>query len=207
MSQRDTGWIQLYCSSAQEVLDSVLCAYRIAESVLLPVLVCAEGFILSHTAEAVDVPDQETVDAFIPEFRPPDEWLVDPDVPSAFSTMPQPRDYAALQRNVADAMDGAGSVIESVASEFTSHFQRTKVGALEIAGNPEADTALITIGTIGDSARELLGDDENLLLVRVHAFRPFPRGGAVVGSVRGLECLRRSTACARSARSGRWAAT
>lgn len=173
MSQRDTGWIQLYCSSAQEVLDSVLCAYRIAETVLLPVMVCAEGFLLSHTSEVVDVPDQETVDAFLPEFRPPEEWVLDPDVPHAFSGLPEPRVYAAFQRNVADAMTEARHVIGAVASEFASHFGRAKVGALEIAGNPDADTALVTIGTIGDTARELLVDDD-LLLVRVHTFRPFP---------------------------------
>ncbi len=69
MSQRDTGWIQLYCSSAQEVLDSILCAYRIAETVLLPVMVCAEGFLLSHTSEVVEFPTQAQVDAFIPELR------------------------------------------------------------------------------------------------------------------------------------------
>ena len=85
MSQRDTGWIQLYCSSVQEVLDSVLCAYRIAETALLPVLVCAEGFLLSHTSEILDVPAQDAVDAFIPPFRPPDDWLLDPTVPHAFS--------------------------------------------------------------------------------------------------------------------------
>jgi pyruvate/2-oxoacid:ferredoxin oxidoreductase alpha subunit len=174
MSQRDTGWVQLYCSSAQEVLDSVLCAYRIAETVLLPVMVCAEGFLLSHTSEVLEIPDQESVDAFLPEFRPPDEWVLDPDVPRAFSSMPEPRDYYAFQRNVADAMDEAGNVVEAVASEFTSHFGREKVGALEVIGNPAADTALVTIGTIGDTARELLERDGNLLVVRVHAFRPFP---------------------------------
>jgi pyruvate ferredoxin oxidoreductase alpha subunit len=174
MSQRDTGWIQLYCSSAQEVLDSVLCAYRIAESVLLPVMVCAEGFLLSHTSEVLDIPEQRTVDAFIPAFHPPDEWVLDPAVPRAFSSAPEPRTYAAFQRNVADAMDEARDVIELVASEFGSRFQRAKVGALEIAGNPGADTALVSIGTIGDSARELLDDDEDLLLVRVHTYRPFP---------------------------------
>ncbi len=174
MSQRDTGWIQLYCSSGQEVLDSILCAYRIAETALLPVMVCAEGFLLSHTSEVVDVPDQSTVDAFLPELRPPDDWLLDPDRPRTFSALPEPKVYAAFQRHVADAMDGAGSLIEAVASDFTSHFGRHKAGALDIAGNPDADTALITIGTIGDTALELLDDDENLLLVRVHAFRPFP---------------------------------
>jgi pyruvate ferredoxin oxidoreductase alpha subunit len=174
MSQRDTGWIQLYCSSAQEVMDSILCAYRIAETVLLPVLVCAEGFLLSHTSEVLDVPDQGTVDAFIPAFRPPEEWVLDPAVPHAFSGLPEPKDYAAFQRNVADAMDEARNVIETVASEFGSHFGRAKTGALEIVGNPEAGTALVAIGTIGDSARELLDGDEDLLLVRVHMYRPFP---------------------------------
>jgi pyruvate/2-oxoacid:ferredoxin oxidoreductase alpha subunit len=173
MSQRDTGWIQLYCSSVQEVLDSILCAYRIAERVMLPVMVCAEGFLLSHTSEVLDIPDQDTVDAFLPEFRPPEQWLLAPDVPHAFSSMPEPNEYAAFQRNVADAMSEAIGIVEGAASEFTSHFGRTKVGALEIAGNPEADTALVAIGTIGDTARELLEDDD-LLIVRVHAFRPFP---------------------------------
>ncbi len=174
MSQRDTGWIQLYCASAQEVLDSILCGYRIAETALLPVMVCAEGFLLSHTAEVVDIPDQGTVDAFLPDFRPPADWLLDPARPRTFSALPQPTEYAAFQRRVAEALDGARGLIEDVASEFTSRFGRHKAGALELSGNPEADTALVTIGTIGDTALELLDGDENLLLVRVHAYRPFP---------------------------------
>jgi pyruvate/2-oxoacid:ferredoxin oxidoreductase alpha subunit len=174
MSQRDTGWIQLYCSSAQEVLDSVLCAYRIAETVLLPVMVCAEGFLLSHTSEVLDVPDQEAVDAFLPELRPRDDWVLDPDRPRTFSALPEPNDYYAFQRNVAEAMDEARGVIEAVSSEFASYFKREKVGALEIAGEPDADTALVAIGTIGDSAKELLETDDDLLVVRVHTYRPFP---------------------------------
>jgi pyruvate ferredoxin oxidoreductase alpha subunit len=174
MSQRDTGWIQLYCASAQELLDSVLCAYRIAETAMLPVLVCAEGFLLSHTSEVVDVPEQHAVDAFIPPWRPPDDWVLDPDVPRSFSALPEPNAYAAFQRNVADALDEAGGLIETVASEFGAHFGRSKVGALELAGNPEAETALVAIGTIGETALELLEDDDDLLVVRVHAFRPFP---------------------------------
>ena len=174
MSQRDTGWIQLYCASAQEMLDSVLCAYRIAEAVLLPVLVCAEGFLLSHTSEVVDVPDQGTVDAFISEWVPPDDWLLDPGRPRTFSALPEPRDYAAFQRRVSEAMEEARGVIDTVATEFTSHFGRHKTAALEITGNHDAESALITIGTIGESALELLDDEEDLLLVRVHAFRPFP---------------------------------
>ena len=174
MSQRDTGWIQLYCTSAQEVLDTILCAYRIAETALLPVMVCAEGFLLSHTSEVLDIPDQDTVDAFIPELRPPDGWVLDPGRPRAFSSMPEPNDYYAFQRNVADAMDDARNVIETVSSEFTAHFRRRKIGALEITGNPDAHAALVAIGTIGDTAQELLDADDDLLVVRVHTYRPFP---------------------------------
>ena len=100
MSQRDTGWVQLYCGSAQEVLDSVLCAYRIAETAMLPVMVCSEGFILSHTAEVVDVPDQEVVDAFLPPMRAPEDWVIDPDVPRAFSALPEGMDYAGFMHHV-----------------------------------------------------------------------------------------------------------
>ncbi|HVP75902.1 MAG TPA: hypothetical protein VMS63_07760 [Gaiellaceae bacterium] len=174
MSQRDTGWIQLYCSSAQEVLDSVLCAYRIAETAMLPVMVCAEGFLLSHTSEVLDIPEQDEVDAFIPEFRPPEDWVLDPGRATTFSAMPEPKDYYAFQRNVAEAIDDARTVVEAVSSEFTSHFGREKIGALELAGNPDADTALVAIGTIGDSAKELLDADDDLLVVRVHTYRPFP---------------------------------
>jgi pyruvate/2-oxoacid:ferredoxin oxidoreductase alpha subunit len=174
MSQRDTGWVQLYCASAQEVLDSVLCAYRIAETAMLPVLVCAEGFLLSHTSEVVEVPGQRAADAFLPAFDPPRDWLLDPGRPRTFSALPEPADYAAFQSRVSEAMEEARGLVESVASEFTSHFGRHKTGALEVTGDPEADSALVTIGTIGESALDLLDEDGDLLLVRVHAYRPFP---------------------------------
>ena len=174
MSQRDTGWIQLYCSSAQEVMDSVLCAYRIAEQVMLPVMVCEEGFLLSHTSEIVDVPAQAEVDAFIPALHVPDEWRLDPARPRVFSSLPRPRDYFAFQHHVAEAMDEARAVIATVSAEFTAHFGREKTAAFQLSGNPNAPKAIVAVGTIGDTALELLEDDDDLLVVRIHAYRPFP---------------------------------
>jgi pyruvate/2-oxoacid:ferredoxin oxidoreductase alpha subunit len=174
MAQRDTGWIQLYCSSAQEVLDSVICGYRIAETVDLPVLVCAEGFLLSHTSEVVEVPEQDAVDAFLPPYRIPDGLLLDPERPRAFSELPEPAVYSAFQHHVAEAMDEAVEVIDAVADDFGRRFGRYKAGMLETAGNPDADRALVTIGSIGETALELLETDDDLLLVRVHGYRPFP---------------------------------
>lgn len=182
MAQRDTGWIQLYCASAQEVLDSVLCAYRLAEQAMLPVLVCLEGFLLSHTTEVVEVPSQEEVDAFLGAWRPPADWLLDPARPRTFSALPEPREYDAFQRNVARALDEARGLVEEVAAEFAERFGRPKAGALELHGNPEASQALVAIGTIAESARELLADDPDLLVVRVHAYRPFP-GRALAGAL------------------------
>jgi pyruvate ferredoxin oxidoreductase alpha subunit len=174
MSQRDTGWIQLYCSSAQEVLDTTLCAYRIAEETMLPVLVCAEGFLLSHTSELVEVPSQSEVDGFLPAFASPDEWRLDPRTPRLFSALPAADDYYAFQRHVADALEGAKEIIETVASEFTLQLGRSKVGALELSGNRDGTRALVAAGTIAETARELLEDDDDLLVVRVHAYRPLP---------------------------------
>lgn len=174
MAQRDTGWIQLYCSSAQELLDTVICAYRVAEQAMLPVLVCAEGFLVSHTAEVVDVPAQEAVDEFLPPFRPPEDWVLDPRTPRAFLGLPEPREYAAFQHNVANAHDQARELLAEAAAEFSERFGRAKVASLELAGDPDAETALITIGTIGETARELLDDDEPPLVARIHALRPFP---------------------------------
>jgi pyruvate/2-oxoacid:ferredoxin oxidoreductase alpha subunit len=186
LAQRDTGWIQLYCSSAQEVLDSVLCAYRLAERLLLPVLVCLEGFILSHTAEVVDVPAQEEVDRFLPPFEPPADWLLDPAVPSVFSGLPDPSAYAAFQRNVADALDAVPEAFAEIAAEFEETFGRPKASALEPSGDPQADTALVVMGTIGDTARELLEDGEDVRLVRVHLYRPFP-GAELAEALAGAE--------------------
>src|SRR5581483_6719156 len=127
MSQRDTGWIQLYCSSGQEVLDTVLCAYRIAEEAMLPVLVCAEGFLLSHTSEVVDVPSQEEVDRFLPPTSPPPDWLIDPMEPRTYAAVAQPDEYYAFQRNVAAALDEARHSIGEVAGVFAAQFGRAKV--------------------------------------------------------------------------------
>ena len=177
MSQRDTGWIQLYCSSAQEVLDSILCAYRIAETAMLPVLVCAEGFLLSHTSEVLDVPGQDAVDAFIPALRPPEDWVLDPGRPRVVlgGAGAERLLRVPAQRRRGDgrrARRDRGGRRRS--SPRASGARRS--GRSSSAATPMRETALVAIGTIGDTARELLDDDDDLLVVRVHAYRPFPAG-------------------------------
>lgn len=188
MSQRDTGWIQLYCSSAQEVLDSVLCAYRLAESVMLPVLVCAEGFLLSHTSELVEVPAQEDVDGFLPPPHASSEWLLDPSLARTYSALAKPDEYYVFQRNVAEALDEARVRFAETAASFESHFGRDKTAALQIAGNPAGRRALVVVGTIGETAQELLAEDDDLRIVRVHAYRPFP-GDEVAAALAGADLV------------------
>ena len=177
MSQRDTGWIQLYCSSAQEVLDSILCAYRIAETVLLPVMVCAEGFLLSHTSEVLDVPDAGSGRRVRPGAAPARRTGCSTRTrPHAFSGAAAAARLLRVPAHVAEAMDERAALVDAVAAEFTAHFGRPKVGrARALRQSRRAESALVTIGTIGDTApRARSRSDDDLLVVRVHAYRPFP---------------------------------
>lgn len=174
MSKRDCGWIQFYCSNNQEILDSVIMGFKVAERILLPAMICYEGFILSHTTTRLDVPSQETVDSFLPSFRPPKDWLIDPDRPRTYSQISDPLSYARFQFAVEKAMQRARTCVEEESRNFSEIFGREKIGLLETSGNPTADYAVVTIGTIGDTAKCLLAENKNLLLVRIHTFRPFP---------------------------------
>ena len=186
MSQRDTGWMQLYCSSAQEVLDSVLCAYRIAETAMLPVMVCAEGFLLSHTSEVVDVPARRRSTRSCPPFGPPAEWVLDPDAAAhLLRRCPEPREYAAFQRNVADAMDEARAADRGRRRRVHVALRAPEGRcARDQRQSRSAATALVTIGTIGDTARELL-DGRRRPAARSRARVPAVPGRAARGRARG----------------------
>ncbi|KKU86660.1 MAG: Pyruvate ferredoxin oxidoreductase, alpha subunit [Parcubacteria group bacterium GW2011_GWA2_47_9] len=175
MSQRDTGWIQLYCSSPQEILDTIFCAFKLAENLMLPVMVCYEGFTMSHLGAPVVIPDQETVDRFLPAFNPPKKWLLSADNPVTHGASAEPEIYSKHQRQIHEAMLNGEKAFEEIAAEFTQVFGREKVGALEITGSSEASLALVTCGATGETAKTALETDKNFLLARLHMFRPFPK--------------------------------
>lgn len=175
LSQRDTGWMQFYCADQQEVLDTVLCAFKLAEQHMVPALVCYEGFVLSHSSAPVYIPTQEEVDRFLPKFAPPKEWCLLPENPVAYGANPDPEIYSKFQWNLHLALIEAGKSLEKVTQEFYQVFGRRKVGAIEILGNPKASTAIFCCGTIARTAQSLLESNPNLLLVRLHLFRPFPK--------------------------------
>src|SRR4030042_353694 len=150
LSQRDTGWIQLYCENNQEVLDPILQAYRMAEWVKLPVMVVLDAFVLSHTAEAVEIPTMEEVDKFLPPYCP--EYSIDTQEPMAFSMIATPEHFFELRYKVQKAMEQVPGVAKKVDDEFRTMFGRG-YSAIERYGKEGAEVLLMTSGTVTSTSR------------------------------------------------------
>ena len=175
LSQRDTGWIQYYCESNQEVFDTVLQAYKVAEKVLLPVMLVMDAFVLSHTAEPVAIPPQEKIDGYLPRFDP--SIKLDTDAPAAYHGLATPDFYMEFRKKLQDAQDQAKGVISAVDDEFFDTFGR-RYGQVEQYGSDNPDILLVTSGTVTGTAREVIdqqnSDGKNIALVKIRVFRPFP---------------------------------
>ncbi len=192
MSQRDTGWIQFYTESNQEVLDTVLEAFRLAEhpDVRLPAMVAEDAFYLSHTVEPVDVPDQATVDRFLP----PRELhaVVVPGAAVRVGSFIGPDHYVDFRHQAAEAMERVPKVLETVEEEYERLTGRSHGGALPTYRTDDADAVLVTMGTATTTARsvvdELRAAGQKVGLAKLRLFRPFPdrevrRLGATVDRV------------------------
>ena len=180
LAQRDTGWIQLYCEDNQEVLDTCIMAYKIAENerVYLPVALGLDGYILSYTAEPVEIPDQGDVDAFLPPYK--SKSAVDPSVPYEEWVKQPPRYYGSQDawRQHHENMMNAKQVISEVDEDFGKVFGRRYGGLFEEYGCEGAEAVIIGMGTIASTARpvvdELRKEGKKVGLVKLKAFRPFP---------------------------------
>jgi len=178
ISERDSGWMQIYAENGQEALDSVLMSYKVSENkeVLLPTMVCIDGFILTHTVDPVDVPEQEEIDKFLPDYNPEHAYL-DPERPMSIGTFTDPDYYMEARHDMEVAMEKAKTVISDVSQEFAETFGR-KYEFIEKYRSEDADTILIAMGsicsTIKDVIDELREGGEKVGLVRVRVFRPFP---------------------------------
>lgn len=175
LSQRDTGWIQYYCCDAQDVIDGILIAYKVAEKVMLPVMVNLDGFYLTHTAEIVDIPEPAEVDAFLPSYLP--EVKVDVDSPSTYGAVCGSDWYASLKYRRQEDMLAVEEAWRTEAKDFASRFGRLHppVDAY-LAEN--ADIAIVTMGTADGAARlaaqALREQGVAASSLRVGLFRPFP---------------------------------
>ena len=177
MSQRDTGWIQFYCSSNQEIFDNIIQAYKIGESeeVMLPVMICYDGFVLSHTSMPVEVPSQEKIDEFLPEFKP--AWKLDVENPITHGNIIEPYSYMQVRYDMQNAMKKAKKVIEEIGEEWERKFGR-KYGLIEEYRCEDADYVILTISSLASETKvavdELRNEGERVGLVKLRCFRPFP---------------------------------
>jgi len=175
LAQRDTGWLQFYCETNQEVVDTVIQSFKIAETVLMPVMLVLDAFVLSHTQEPVDIPDQEAVDAFLPPYIP--KVRLQPGEGHAFGGLVAPDNYMELRYKMQKAMDEAVGVTKQVGAEFGKAFGRN-YDVLERYRMDDAEIALVTCSSITSTSRvvvdELRAVGEKVGLVKMRMFRPFP---------------------------------
>jgi len=178
LAQRDTGWIQFYAETNQEVLDMVLEAYRLAEdpAVRLPAMVCEDAFYLSHTVEPVDVPSPDVVDAFLPPRR--GRATLVPGVAGRLGSFTGPEDYVKFRHAEAAAMESVLPTLGSVEAEFLTSFGRSLGGPVVPYRLDGATSALVTLGTASTTARgvvdELRAQGHRVGLLKVRVLRPFP---------------------------------
>lgn len=177
VSIRDSGWIQLYVEDNQEAVDTHIQAFRIAEELMIPVMVCMDGYVLTHTMEPVDLPEQEEVDRFLPPYRP--KYKLDPDDPFTMGAMVGPDAYMETRFHVHMDMMEARSVISGVADEYARVFGRHHGGLIETYDLEGADVVLVSmgslLGTIREAVDELQEEGLKVGLLKVRCFRPFPK--------------------------------
>ena len=180
LSVRDTGWIMMNAQNNQEVLDSMVMAFKISEdkNVLLPSLVNLDGFILSYTMEPTIVPEQSMVDKFLPPYRPTHAFF-DPERPMVQGVaVLNPDDYTYFRKQLHKAQLNAKEVIERVCGEWKKLTGR-HYGLVEEFMMEGADMALVIQGSISTTAKEAVKDmrkkGTKIGLLRIRVFRPFPK--------------------------------
>ena len=175
---RDFPWVQLYASNNQEVHDLTLLAFRLAEDarILLPVLVCMDAFIVSHTQGETDLSTQEQVDAYLPDLDLPHR--LDNAHPRALGGMVWPDATVSHRMEIQEAMDRVPAAYDDARSAFREIFGRDPGGALDGYRTEDADTVLVTSATIATTARRVVdarrAAGEKVGLVKMRMFRPFP---------------------------------
>ncbi len=175
---RDVGWLQIYVEDVQEAVDATLQAYKIAEdpAIRMPVMVCMDGFVLTHVYEPVHLLDQELCDQFLPPFRPAD--VLDPAHPKTFGAFADPSTYTEFRYQQFEAQLKSQDLIEKVAREFEQTFGRYYGGLLDGYHLDDAEVVLVTlgsvVGTIKDAIDAMRAEGKKVGLLKVRSYRPFP---------------------------------
>jgi len=175
---RDVGWLQIYVENVQEAVDATLQAYKIAEDpeIRTPIMVCMDGFILTHVYEPVELLDREKAREFLPDFKPAS--ILDPNNPLTFGAFADPSTYTEFRYKQFAAHQKALEKIEQVARDFEKAFGRYYGGLIDSYRADDAEVVLVTmgsvIGTIKDAIDEMRADGIKVGLIKVRCYRPFP---------------------------------
>jgi pyruvate ferredoxin oxidoreductase alpha subunit len=176
LSQRDAGWLQLFASSNQEAVDLHVQAFALAERLSLPVMVCMDGFVLTHAMEEIDVPGQDEVDAFLPPFRP-QQWL-DPDDPVTIGAMVGPEAFTEVKYLMSHRQLRALDAVTDVADGFRAAFGRDSGGLLRPYRTDDAEVVLVVMGSVwgtaADAVDQLRRDGVRAGVLGVTCYRPWP---------------------------------
>ncbi|TSA25061.1 pyruvate ferredoxin oxidoreductase [bacterium] len=176
LSQRDTGWMQIYASSAQEILDSTLIGYKVSEKVLLPTLISFDAFFLSHTMEVVDMPEIELIDKYLPPYKP--EYKMDVNDPRSFGALTDEQYYYEFRYKMQKAMDEAVDVIKEAGKEYEKITGRA-YNLIHPYRCEDADMILVTSGTIAETTNvavdELRAEGKKVGNLRIRVIRPYPK--------------------------------
>jgi pyruvate ferredoxin oxidoreductase alpha subunit len=176
MSQRDCGWIQLFAETNQEAADLHIQAFRLGEELSLPVMVCMDGFILTHAVERVDVPSQAQVDEYLPEFNP--RQLLDPAEPVSIGAMVGPEAFMEVRYLAHAKQLQALERIPELAAEFRAVFGRDSGGLVRAYRTEDADTIVVALGsvlgTVKDTVDDLRAEGVRVGALGIVSFRPFP---------------------------------
>jgi pyruvate ferredoxin oxidoreductase alpha subunit len=176
MSQRDSGWIQLYAETNQHAVDLHVQAFKLAEELSLPVMVCMDGFVLTHAYESVDLPAQADVDAFLPAFEP--RQVLDPDDPVTIGAMVGPEAFTEVRYLQHAKQVQALDTIPEIAGEFAQRFGRSSGGLVRRYRSEDADTVVVALGsvlgTIEEVVDELRDEGKRVGALGITCFRPWP---------------------------------
>ena len=176
MAMRDAGWIQLYAEDNQEAVDLHIQAFRLAEELSCPVMVCMDGYILTHAFEAVDLPTQEQVDVYLPAYEP--VQVLDPQDPVSIGAMVGPDAFAEVRYLAHHKQLEALEAIPRISQEFQNVFQRSSGGVLKLYHTDEAETLVLALGsvngTIKDAVDDLRQEGWPVGSIQLCSYRPFP---------------------------------
>ena len=190
MAVRDSGWIQLHCASNQEAVDTTVQAFRIAQECELPVMVCMDGFVLTHTMEVIDLPPQTDIDGWLPPYE--FDRRLDASEPRSLGMLVTPEYFAEVRHAHHAAMQQALKTIEDADRDWQQLTGRACGGLLTVEGDPDAKVGIVamgsTFGTIRAGHARFGAEAGGARLIKLRAFRPFP-ADALRAAVEGLDHL------------------